>query len=93
MTYEESLKCRKVKKVLRYYTPNKDKHPEKYAHHLLMLFFPFRDEERDLKVNDSYSLKLSDPTVLEIVNMNKLIFEPNTELVELALQTYGKVLN
>ena len=93
MTHEESLKCRKVKKVLRYYTPNKDKHPEKYAHHLLMLFFPFRDEERDLKVNDSYSLKLSDPTVLEIVNMNKLIFEPNTELVELALQTYGKVLN
>ena len=88
MTHEESLKCRKVQKVLRYFTPNKDDHPEKYAHHLLMLFFPFRDEERDLKDRDSYSLKLSDPTILEIVNKNKLIFEPNTDLVELALQAH-----
>ena len=53
-----------------------------------MLFFPFRDEERDLKDRDSYSLKLSDPTILEIVNKNKLIFEPNSDLVELALQAY-----
>ena len=53
-----------------------------------MLFFPFRDEERDLKDRVLYSLKLSDSTILEIVNKNKLIFEPNSDLVELALQAY-----
>ena len=53
-----------------------------------MLFFPFRDEECDLKIDGSYSNKLSDPLVLDIVNKNKIIFEPNSELIENALRTY-----
>ena len=51
---KEILKCRKVRKVLRYYTPNKHKQPEKHAHHLLMLFYPFRDEKNDLTSSDSF---------------------------------------
>ena len=71
------------------YTPNRNLHPEKYAHHLLMLFFPFRKEEEDLKLDNSYMNKLSDPIVLQKVNQNKRVFfEPNSELVELALRNY-----
>ena len=40
----ERLDCRKVQLVLRYHVPNKFKDPEGYAHHLLFLFYPFRDE-------------------------------------------------
>ena len=38
----EIMKCRKVKAVIRYHTPNKRKEPEKYFHHLLMLHFPLQ---------------------------------------------------
>ena len=34
---KEIMKCRKIKAVIRYHTPNKTKDPEKYFHHLLML--------------------------------------------------------
>ena len=92
MTNKESLKCRKVQKVLRYFKPNKHKYPEKYAHHLLMLFFPFRDEQCDFKIDGSYCNKLSDPLVLDIVNKNKIIFEPNSASIENALRTYREDL-
>ena len=36
----EIMKCRKSKAVLRYHTPNRTKEPEKYFHHLLMLYYP-----------------------------------------------------
>jgi hypothetical protein len=39
------IKCRKIKAVIRYHTPNKRKEPEKYFHHLLMLYFPWRNEQ------------------------------------------------
>ncbi|XP_066911767.1 uncharacterized protein [Clytia hemisphaerica] len=87
MNSKECMRCRKVRKVLRTYTPNRHLYPEKYAHHLLMLFYPFRKEE-DLKLDGSYMLKLSSPDVLEKVNRNREIFEPNSELVESALQNY-----
>ena len=40
MNKNEYMKCRKVKAVIRYHTPNKTKEPELYFHHLLMLYFP-----------------------------------------------------
>jgi len=61
---------------------------EKYAHHVLMLFFPFRNEEQDLKLNNSYIEKLVIPSVLETVNRNQQLFEPNAELVEAAFRSY-----
>ena len=65
----EKLHYYKVKLVLRYHVPNKFKDPEDYAHHLLFMFYPFRDE-CELKVGQpsSYSSKLSEPGILEIVN-------------------------
>ena len=40
----EVMKCRKIGAVIRFHTPHKQKEPEKYFHHLLMLYFPWRDE-------------------------------------------------
>ena len=44
MNTNEVMKCRKVKAVIRYHKSNKTKEPELYFHHLLMLYFPWRDE-------------------------------------------------
>ena len=44
MNSNEYMKCRKVKAVLRYHTPNKIKEPESYFHHLLILYYPWRDK-------------------------------------------------
>ena len=41
MNSKEKSKCRQVKAVLRYYVPNCHKYPEKYAHHLLFMFYPY----------------------------------------------------
>ena len=50
---------------------------EEYAHHMLFMFFPFRNKS-DLKatVSRTYSEKLLEPTVTEIVNKNRKTCEP-----------------
>ena len=80
---------RKVELVLRYLVPNRFKDPEGYAHHFLFMFYPFRDE-CELKVGQpsSYSSKLSEPGVLEIVNNNKSLVEPYSDLVNAAFLNY-----
>lgn len=40
MNSNETMKCRKVKAVIRYHRPNKRKEPELFFHHLLMLYYP-----------------------------------------------------
>ena len=44
MNSGESMKRRKVKAVIRFHTPHKRKEPELFFHHLLMLYYPWRDE-------------------------------------------------
>ena len=84
MSSSEMLKCRKVKQVLRYHVPSKNLHPEKFSHHLLFLFYPFRDEN-DLKLNGSYCEKLAIKEVIDVVNQNKLFFEPDSDKIDQAL--------
>ena len=74
MNCNDKLKCRKVPSVLRLFTPNKDKNYEIYAHHLLMLYYPFR-KGSDLKSGSppSYTNKLAEVDVLEIVNENRQV--------------------
>ena len=90
MSCKEKLKCRKVPLVLRFHTPNKDKTFELYAHHLLFLFYPFRNET-ELKAGDPelYANKLAQPGVLDIVNENKIRIEPDADIVEDALMRYN----
>ena len=86
MTYKQKMKCRKVKAILRYGAQNKHRFPEKYAHHLLFCYYPFRSED-DLKMG-SYVEKLNQPGVLDIVNENKQFIEPFDELVDGALENF-----
>jgi len=53
---------------------------------ILMLFYPFRSDETYLTLSGSYVVKLNEPEVSEIVNRNKLIFEPDADLEDLVLQ-------
>lgn len=87
MNSKEKLKCRKVKAVLRYYAPSSKKNPEGYAHHILFMFYPFRDEKNLLSSNGTYTQKLHEPDVMDTILRNKQIFEPHCELVEQALST------
>ena len=87
MSSPEKLKCWKVNSILRYFTPNKNRYYEVYAHHLLILFYPFRAES-DLKSDDNYTNKLAAPDVIDIVNRNRSIIEPYCELVDEALLRY-----
>ena len=86
MSAKENLKCRKVKAVLRYHVPNRQKYPEKYAHHLLFMYYPFRNEQ-DLKAENSgmYTEKLNEAGILDIINANKHVFKPFGDLVDSAL--------
>ena len=73
----------------RYNKPNKEIHPEKYAHCLSILFFPFTDEKQ-LVINGSYVSKLNEENVLEIIHQNKQIYEPNSDLIDNYVTRYIK---
>ena len=83
MSSKDSLKLRKGKCILRYHIPNQTTQPEEYAHHMLFMLFPFRNES-DLKatVSRTYSEKLLEPTVTEIVNKNRKACEPFADAVD-----------
>ena len=58
----EKLNCCKIQNVLEYYIPNKEKSSEEYTHHMLFMYYPFRDEKDLLSGNPStYVSKLSAP--------------------------------
>ena len=83
----EVMKCRKIGPVIRFHTPNKKKEPEKYFHHLLMLYFPWRDELVDLiGTQEPYASKFHEPEVQAIVDLNRAKFEPDAEAMAEALE-------
>ena len=80
---KESLKLQKEKCILRYHIPNQTTHPEEYVHHTLFMFFPFRNEsDLNATVSRTYSEKLLEPTVTEIVNKNRKACEPFADSVD-----------
>ena len=81
----KNLVHRKVEFVLRYHVPNKDKDPEAYAHHLLFIFYPFRSEEQ-LKAGEplSYSAKLLQAGVINVINDSKSLVEQFSDIVDQA---------
>ena len=79
----EKLKCRKIPYVLQYYVPNKETSPEKYAHHMLFMHYPFRDEKELLSGNPpTYVNKLSEPGIIEVVNQSYSLVEPFATIVD-----------
>ena len=83
----ERLNYRKVEIVLRYRVPNKYKDPVGYAHHLLFMFYLFRDELK-VKQPSSYSSKLSETGIIEVINNNKCLVELYSDLVNDAFLNY-----
>lgn len=77
----ESMKRRKIKAVIRYHTPSKTKEPELFFHHLLMLYFPWRDENSLLGRDQTYSSKFYEPNVQILVEENRQKFEPDADAV------------
>ena len=79
----EKLVHRKVEFALRYHVPNKYKDLEAYANHFLFMFYPFRNEEQ-LKTGEpfSYSAKLLETQVINIINENKSLVEPFSDMVD-----------
>ena len=86
MNKNEYMKCRKIEAVLRYHTPNKAKEPELYFHHLLMLYFPRRDETDLLSSDQTYMSKFYEPDVQTIVERNRSLFESDADAIKDALE-------
>ena len=87
MNGKEIMKCRKVKAVIRYHTPNETKEPEQYFHHLLMLYYPWRQETELLGNEQTYMSKFYEPEVQAVVEHNKNTFDPDSDAVTEALET------
>ena len=77
--HTEKMKCRKVKAVIRYHTPNKTKEPERYFHHLLLFYYPWRNESEILGNNQSCASKFYELNVQKIVELNRSLFEPDSD--------------
>ena len=91
MSSRERLKLRKKKCVLRYHVPNKTTKPEAYAHHMLLMFYPFRSEsELNATPSGTYTEKLSQPGVIDIINLNKQKCEPYGQMVDDAFAYFSE---
>ena len=80
------MKCQEVKAVIRLHKPSKTTDPEKYFHHGLMLYFPWREESDLIRPEGTYASKPHNPLVRQTVNRNQTSFEPYGEAVEEALE-------
>ena len=92
MNCNEKMKCRKVRHVLCYHYPNNHRFPEKYANHLLFIFYLFRSESELLGVNKIYQEQLRDEQTLSVINTNRLRFEPYADLVDEAYTNWNAEL-
>ena len=86
MNKNQYMKRRKVQPVIRYHKPNKKK-PELYFHHLLMLYFPWRNETELLSSDQTYASKFYEPYVQAIAEENRALFEPNVDAITEALES------
>ena len=69
----ETMQCRKVRHILRYHVSNKLLAAEEFAHHVLFLFFLFRDVKELLSgFPPLYQNKLRKQGVQALINMNKI---------------------
>ena len=84
----ETMRCHQVRRFLQYHVSNKLSLPEKFAHHVLLLFYPFRDEKELLSgFPPLYQNKLQEQGFQDVVNTNKIKFELYGDLVD---QVYSK---
>ena len=86
----DKMKCRKTPYVLKCFVPNKETKPEEYAHHMLLMYYPFKNEKKLLSGNPpTYASKLSEPEVIDLVNQNYSLVEPFATVVDNAFLRLG----
>ena len=83
----EYMKRRQTKAVVRYHRPNRQREPEAYFHHLLMLYYPWRDENSLMAEDQTYTTKFYEPEIQAVVEHNKAIFEPDADAVDEAFES------
>ena len=58
-------------------TSNKSREYENYAHNLLLLFYPFRNEANfTVDMPPGYTDKFEEPGIIDTVNRNRAMVEP-----------------
>ena len=72
---------------MQFYVPNQQTQPEEYAHHLLFMYYPFRNKN-DLKSGNTptFSNKLRELDVISLVNQNRVRVEPFATIVDNAFE-------
>ena len=77
------MRSRKTLYVLQYYVSHKETKSEEYAHQMLFMNYPFRDEKELLSGNPpTYASKLSESGVIDLVNQNYSLVEPFATIVD-----------
>ena len=73
--------------------PNKLLFPEKSSHHVLFLLYLFRDGKELLSGFHFFTKEaLSEHSVQDVVNINKIMFERYGDLVDQAYSTFNETL-
>lgn len=80
------MKRRKSKSVVHYHTSNKIKESEKYFQHLLMLYYPWWNEDTLSGHEQTHASKIYEPEVQAVVEQNKAIFKPDADAVSEVLE-------
>ena len=85
------MRCRSLKRILQYHMPNKLLFPENFSHHVLLLFYPFRDKKQLLSgFPPIYQNKLQEKGVQDAVNINKIKSWRYGDLVDNAFSRYNE---
>ena len=88
--HPKTIKLMNCNETMRYHVPNKDIYPEKFAHHLLFIFYPFRLEDELLIGNPpTYQNTLACPSFLSAFNKNRQKFEPYADITEESLANFS----
>ena len=86
----EVMKRRRVKAVIRFHTPNRNKEPEKFYHHLLMLYLPWHEEGELVGPDELFATKYYELSVKSLVEKNREIFEPNADALKSAFEEFNE---
>ena len=85
MTMKDKYVKRRTPAVIRFHNFKLLQDPEKYYHHLLILYFPWRSESDLLGASATYASKFNEPNVESKVRVNRMKFEQSNNEFENAL--------
>ena len=86
------MQCCKIRRILRYHVPNKNLSSENYAH-VLLLFYPLGGKKELLSgFPPLHQNKLQEQGLQDVVNANKIKFEPYGGLVDEAYSKFNEIL-